>query len=59
MITVFIWTQSFTGALIKALVWAFQALCVDRLFFVILGRDTENVPLKLNLIQLTNLYTRD
>lgn len=49
MITVFIWTQSFTGALIKALVWVFHTLCVDRLFFVILGRGTENVPLKLKL----------
>lgn len=49
MITVFIWAQSFTGAFIKALVWAFQTLCVDRLFFVILGRDTENVSLKLKL----------
>lgn len=31
MITVFIWTQSFMGALIKALVWTFQTLCVDHL----------------------------
>lgn len=49
MITVFIWTQSFTGALIKVLVWAFQTLRVDRLFFVMLGRGARNIPLKLKL----------